>query len=375
VDNDPTTGPTVQGRTMIERHEHWKPLCRPPKGLVRPQRTDPRGLSGPTRGQARGLRWRQTSYGYYVPAHVDDSIPEQRVLEQAVRLPEHGAVTGWASCRWRGAAYFDGLEPDGVTRRPVPLVVGGTTSLRTDQRISLSRERIDPWEVTSVRGVPCAKVGRALFDEMRWARDDREAVVAMDMMAAAELASVRQMSGYVETRAGWKGVPRVRRALELADENSMSPNETRMRLVWVLDAGLPTPLSNQPVFDLRGDLIGVADLLDPVAGLVGEYDGAAHRGARRHRRDVMREDRFRRAGLEYFKVVGPDLAEVDMLVDRMVTTRQRAKFLPPSERGWTLTPPEGWFDSPLEAMTLDERLAYRAELHGLDHSRPTSALV
>jgi hypothetical protein len=302
-------------------------------------------------------------------------IPEQRVLEQSVRLPAHGAVTGWASCRWRGAAYFDGLEPDGVTRRPVPLVVGGTTSIRTDERISLSRERIDPGEVTLVRGVPCAKVERALFDEMRGARDQREAVVAMDMVAAAELASVRQMRSYVETRAGWKGVPRVRRALELADENSMSPNETRMRLVWVLDAALPTPLSNQPVFDLRGNLLGVADLLDPSAGVVGEYDGAAHRGARRHRRDVMREDRFRRASLEYFKVVGPDLAEVDTLVDRMATTRQRARFLPRSERAWTLTPPEGWYDSPLETMTLDERLAFRAEMHGLDHDGPGTAPV
>jgi hypothetical protein len=294
---------------------------------------------------------------------VSDVIPEQRVLEQSVRLPPHGAVTGWAACRMRGAAYFDGLAPDGATIKPVPLAVGEHTSIRRDHRISVSRERLDPREVSIVQGVPCTKIRRALFDEMRDARDEREAVVAMDMVAAAELVSISQMRTYVDSRAGWKGVPQVRRALDLADENSMSPNETRMRLIWLLDAELPAPLCNQPVFDLGGRLIGIADLLDPVAGVVGEYDGAAHRGARRHRRDVMREDLFRRAGLEYFKIVGLDLGDIDLVVDRMRATRARAKFAPPGERGWTLAAPEGWYSSPEEAMTLDARLEYRASLH------------
>ncbi|MGH3368533.1 MAG: hypothetical protein ACRDPR_00890, partial [Nocardioidaceae bacterium] len=324
---------------------------------------DPSGRAGPTRGQARGPGWRQTSYGYYVPTHVSDAVPEQRVLEQSVRLPPGGAVTGWAAARMRGAAFFDGLERDGVTRRPVPLAIGPHASVRADGTVAISRERLDPAEVSSVQGVPCTTVRRALFDEMREARDDRAAVVAMDMMAAAELVSIRQMRTYVAGRGGWRGVPRVRRALGLADENSMSPNETYTRLLWVLDAGLPPPLSNQPVFDGSGSLIGVADLLDPVAGVVGEYDGAAHRGLHRHRRDVIREDRFRRAGLEYFKVVGGDLADPALVVERMRATRERAKFLAPRDRAWTLVPPAGWYDSPLELMTLDERLAYRSALH------------
>jgi hypothetical protein len=288
------------------------------------------------------------------------------VLEQSVRLPPHGAVTGWAACRLRGAAFFDGLARDGVTDKPVPLAIGEHTAIRRDHRISVSRERLDPAEVSLVQGVPCTKIRRALFDEMREARDEREAVVAMDMVAAAELASISRMRTYVGGRAGWKGVPQVRRALDLADENSMSPSETRMRLIWLLDAELPAPLCNQPVFDLRGRLIGIADLLDPVAGVVGEYDGAAHRHARRHRRDVMREDLFRRAGLEYFKVVGLDLGDIDMVVDRMRTTRARARFATSGERGWTLSAPEGWYTSPEESMTLDARLEFRASLHGFE---------
>ena len=78
----------------------------------------------------------------------------------------------------------------------------------------------------------------------------------MDMMAAAELVSVAQMRAYVAQRPAWAGVGQVRRALPLASEHSRSPNETRLRLLWV-DAGLPTPLVNQ-VYDRDGRLLGIA---------------------------------------------------------------------------------------------------------------------
>lgn len=350
---------------MEPRFESWRPTCRPPRApLTRPVRIDPEGLTGPTPGQSRGPRWRKTAHGYFVPAGVSDECPEQRVMEQSVRLPSGGGVTGWAACRLRGAAFFDGLDTDGATHLPVPLAIGPASLVRGDTAVRVSRDSLAGELITHVQGIPCVPVRRAVFDAMRWASDVREATVAIDMAAAAELTSVRRMRSYVATRPGWRGVPKVRRALDLADENSMSPGETRMRLAWVLDAGLPAPLCNQPVFDRRGNLLGVADLLDPTAGVVGEYDGAAHRGARRHRRDVLREDRFRRAGLEYFKVVGLDLADVPLIVERMVTTRRRAKLLPSRDRTWTLTPPVDWHDSPLDAMTLDQRLDYREVVHG-----------
>lgn len=44
------------------------------------------------------------------------------------------------------------------------------------------------------------------------------------------------------------------------------------------------------------------DLFDDEAGLVVEYDGTEHRAARRHTRDVVREEQCRRLGLEYCKV-------------------------------------------------------------------------
>lgn len=289
---------------------------------------------------------------------MDDALPEQRVLEQAARLPTGGAVTGWASCRLHGAAFFDGLATDGVTRLPVPLAIGDLGQLRETVEASVSRERLDPGEVTRLHGIPCTVRRRALFDAMRTAPDVREAVVAMDMMAAAELVSVSQMLAYVAAHPGWRGVGQVRRALPLASEQSRSPNETRTRLVWQLDAGLARPLVNEPVFTLGGTLLGYADLFDPDAGVVGEYDGAEHRFAKRHSRDVAREDGFRGAGLEYFTITGPDMNDRPLMVRRMHTTRARARWLPETRRRWTLLPPPWWPAS----RTLDQELERRTVL-------------
>lgn len=350
---------------MARPVHRWSPLCPPPAALYRPVRIDPAGRTGPTPGRAAGPRWRRTSPGYYVPAHVDRTVPEQRILEESMRLPPQGAVTGWAACRLAGAGFFDGRLPDGRTERPVPLVVGPTSHRRKVPGVRYLQDRVQPEEVVTQYGVPCTRIHRALFDAMRFAHDVREATVAMDMVAAAELASVSQMRRYVDAHHGWRGVPLVRKALELADEDSRSPQETRLRLVWVLDARLPRPLVNRPVFTLDGQLLGYADLFDEQAGMFGEFDGAEHRGAGRHARDVAREDRCRRAGLEYLKVTGPDLADIPFVVDRIRATRSRAPFLPPSARRWTLTPPPSWFDdAPEDALTLDERLACRAMRHG-----------
>lgn len=350
----------------VRARHRWDPVCPPPAGLHRPVRIDPTGRSGPTQGQARGPRWRRTSHGYYVPSDVERSVPEQRILEESVRLPADGAVTGWAACRLHSAAFFDGLLPDGRTERPVPLVVGPGQRRREAAGVEFLQDRLGDEEIVTRSGIPCTTRLRACFDEMRFAEDPREATVAMDMMAAAELLPISWMRRYVQAHPGWRGISTARRALDLADENSRSPNETRMRLIWRLDAGLPQPRVNPPVFTSSGQLIGYADLFDEEAGLFGEYDGADHRGAMRQARDVAREDRCRRAGLEYFKVTAPDLRTPEVVVDRMITTRQRAKFLREGCRDWTLVPPPGWFSSPEEAMSLEQRLDHRAMLFGLE---------
>lgn len=325
----------------MSRHR-WEPRCDRPTELVHPVRIDPSGVAGPTPNQARWGRWRRCAPGWYVPADTPEDVVEQRIVEQAGRLPNSGAVTAWAALRWRGANFFDGMSHGGRVRLPIPVLVGGVGNLRNHPGSEVHREQFAPYEREVVDGLPCAMLTRALFDEMRRTGKLRDAVVACDMASAAQLTSVDEMREYAARRSSWTGVPLVRKALLLSTDDSRSPMESRMRLVWVLDAGLPTPQCNKPIFDLRGNLLGVPDLLDPVAGVVGEYDGADHTELDRRRGDASREQLFRDHGLEYFELVTGDLNDRDLAVRRMRSTRSRARFLPPDQRRWTLEQPDWW---------------------------------
>jgi hypothetical protein len=98
-----------------------------------------------------------------------------------------------------------------------------------------------------------------------------------------------------------------------------------MRLIWMLDARLPRPLCNWPIADASGCWLGSPDLLCPELAVFGEYDGADHRGQRQHRTDVSRDDLFRRTGLEGFGLVGADLHDIPLAVERMHAAVQRAR--------------------------------------------------
>lgn len=272
-----------------------------------------------------------------------------------MRLPPGGALTGWSSLHLQGAAYVDGMAADGRTLLPVPLALGRSGHIRGAPEVHLLHEPLLREEIVIVEGFPCTVAERAVFDAMRTAGSVVEAVVVFDMAAEAELTSLRRMTTYVDAHAGWRGVPLVRESLAVTSERSWSPNETRMRMVWELSAGLPRPLVNHPVFDLSGRLLGYPDLLDVESGLAGEYDGADHRRAARHSDDVGREALFRRHGLEVTRVTGPDLLFPERVRSRILEARTRAGWGPPGARRWTVEPPDGWDWGP----TLDQRLDHR----------------
>lgn len=276
-----------------------------------------------------------------MPATVDGTRVEQRVLEQGSRVRTYGAVTAWAALRWRGATFFDGIDFSTGELLPVPLVTGGT-SLRADPRVEISAAQLAPSEREHVAGLWVTTSSRALFDEVRRHGLHRQAVVDIEMVLAAGLLTLTEFTSYVESRSAWTRVGIAREALALAGLGCRTPQEVRMALVWILDAGLPRPVCNAPVFDLEGHLLAIADLLDVEAECVGEYQGADHKDGEHHRRDVAREQRLRDAGLECFEVVGGDLADRDLVVKRMHAARQRAPFRPLGERRWTLEQPAWW---------------------------------
>ena len=289
-----------------------------------------------------------------MPTYVDDNLPEQRILEQAVRLPDGGAVTGWAAARLHGAAFFDGLDRDGTTHFPVPLALGRRGRIRPDEHVVLVYHALPPGEVVVRHGIRVVTPERAVVDHQRLIGDPREVVVALDMLAAAAVVSPEQVALHGRALAAGERVA-LELAVSRASEHSRSPNETRLRLIAEVDAGLPRLLVNCPVHCLSGRLLGIADLLDVEAGLAIEYDGAEHRTATRHTRDVAKDEAFRRAGLELTRITGYDLRDVSLVVDRLTQARSRAAFTAAEQRRWVASPP---------ANTLHERLVeQRLALH------------
>lgn len=319
-------------------------------------RRDDSGVTGPTPAQTRGRRWRRTSHGLYVPSEIDASVPEQRIVEAAAVLPAYGGVTGWAALRWMGVRWFDGVGPDGAPM-PVSLVTAGD-DIRPQAGIHVSAERLDPSELVVVDGVRVTIAFRSVCFEMRYAASVRAAVVWADMAMDADLVSRRELEDFVAAQSGWTGVPQCREALPLTNENSWSPRETsHLRLLWVLDAGLPPPLCNVPIFDLSGRHIATPDILDEEAGVGGEYDGSLHLHGAQRARDVRREEALRSVGLEYFTVLAADARDREGVVRRMLATRARARFEAPSARLWTTAQPPWWI--PTE--TVEQRRALTAD--------------
>lgn len=306
-------------------------------------RVDPSGVSGPTPNQARGRYWRRTSSGFYVPAAVSTEAPEQRIVEAAQMIPGYGAVSGWAALCWQGGRWFRGDDRwvDGV---PVPrdVSLATMTHARMQPGVFISEERLNTREIFLDDGLPLTIPARSVCFEARYAPDLRSAVRFFDMAAFNDLVSLAECAAYLPHLNGWTGVPQCREAFALAEENAWSPREVDMRLVWRPDPTGPRLLCNVPVFDLHGQLIGTPDLLDPVAGIVGEYDGAHHLAGPQRAKDVRREARFRGAGLEYVTMLAADLADPHHFEWRLRECYRRAQRRTADERRWTLERPPWW---------------------------------
>jgi hypothetical protein len=312
-------------------------------------RVDDTGQTGPTRMQARGKAWRRSSRGHYVPRATDRSV-EQRIVEAAAVLPAYGAVTGWAALRWLGGRWFDGRESRGDLAVTLALM---DSSVRPQHGIAISEERLDPTQIHVIRGIRVTVATYALLFEIRHARSDLDALVAADMAAYDDLVSRSELAAFVAQCPGWDGIGRGRDVVSLMDENAWSPAEVSTRSIWTNEAGLARPLANRPVFDRAGRLIGTPDLIDPAAGVCGEYDSELHLEKARRRVDVEREERFRAAGLEPVAMVTGDLVDPWQFVARLRAAYSRAARIRPSHRLWTVQPPAWWTPT----RTVDQRRA------------------
>ena len=309
-------------------------------GLVRPVRIDPAGLVGPTRAQTQGAGWRRTSRGLYLPVRCPADSVEQVLVEVAASLPRHSSLTGWAALHWLHAPWSDGGRADG-SRRPVPVLVGNHR-MTARPELLISSEGHRPADVREIDGLPITSPVWAVAFEARRAATLEAAVRWLDIGYAADLVDPVSLGVMAWRLTATTGVGRLREAMAYANENSWSPQETTMRLLWVRELGISPVVANHPVFDLSGRFVATPDLLDLSGGVAGEYDGRLHLQGRQRARDITREGALRAVGLEYVTMTAADLADPSDFLRRTRQARERAAHLP---RRWTIESPEGWVDT------------------------------
>jgi hypothetical protein len=187
--------------------------------------------------------------------------------------------------------------------------------VRRDATVRPFRSRLEDDDVVEVDGVRVTSPLRTAFDLARTSHLS-EAVSAIDYLARGRPQFLVDLGDFAREHSTRKGSRLVVAALRRATALSRSTGETRLRLFWTAAAGLPDPLVNPLVRLDDGFLLGMPDLLDPTARLVGEYDGAGHRDQDRHAADNAREERLEAAGLVVVRFGAVDLASARRLQSR-----------------------------------------------------------
>ncbi|MPZ60185.1 MAG: hypothetical protein GEU93_02580 [Propionibacteriales bacterium] len=302
--------------------------------------------AGLNRRELDGPLWSAPHHGVRQWAALDPDDPMVRIGAAAALLPSGCAISGWAAAYAHGITYLDGRA--GSRLRDVLLLL--TPGHRLHKRPGITPRRVKECPEITTAGLdfPCVTLARASADEMCLAYALEDAVVIADMATSTRTGqrttSLTDLSVMVAEMRGARGIRRARAALRLASDRSASPPETRFRLVWVLEAGLPPPLVNCPIFSLDGDLLGYGDLVDEDAGVVGEFDGAQHRELGQYSSDIVRHEALERHNLTMFRGTILDLRRRASLRRRMRSAYERGMTRDRSKDRWTLTPPPWWLE-------------------------------
>lgn len=290
--------------------------------------------------------WAESFRGVRTPDHHDPANPDVRIAQALALLTPGAVVTGWAGARMHGVLVLEGREPDG-SFQPVVIASPGRGQLRTREGLSPTRRSIHDHEITLVGVHPVASLARCAYDLALDAQSVWRAVVAIDMCTSTVMEQARTSLGNIRavatSHAKTRGIVAVRGALDLTSSRSASPLESSTRLVATTMAGYSDLLENVPIFDFDGKLAGVADLLDPVAGVVIETDGNQHRDAGTHTRDNRREELFERLGLFVGRVTALDHRDRPVLAARLAAGRWHALGNRSNAR-WTIEKPPWWSD-------------------------------
>jgi hypothetical protein len=279
----------------------------PAELLTRPRTTAAWRDAGVAGHELRDGLWTPVFRGVHGWLGSDPADPLTRISAVAELMPRDAFIGGWAALHLLGVSDLDGRTgAGGRTLLPVRVCIGPVGRMRRRPGIDIDRCTLLAEDVTEVNGIGVTTAVRSCVDVMRFDGVE-EGVVAGDAAGRFRVAGPEEIRAYVASHPGMKGIPAARAAAALLDPRAASCPESRLRVVWVLEAGLPMPLVNVEVVDLDGFLLGVADLFDPEAAMVGEYDGSQHRDLAQHTADNAREEGFERHNAVVVRATSIDL--------------------------------------------------------------------
>jgi len=243
-----------------------------------------------------------------------------RLIAAKLRLPDAAVFAGPT------AAWLHGLAIAPCS--PIVAAVPGTSSTTRLVGVVVRRCSIPPAETSIQRGLRVTSAVRTVAD-LACRLPLTAAVALLDTALHGHLVKSGRLRDWASTHAGYRGVRRLKRALELADPAAESVMETRLRLLLVL-AGLPHPRVQVSLRDDFGLFLARADLYYPNARLAIEYDGATHRESLAA--DNRRQNRLINAGYRLLRFTAGDVldtpAAVVSMVRRALTTPPLLKFPP-----------------------------------------------
>ncbi|QDP94957.1 hypothetical protein FOE78_02630 [Microlunatus elymi] len=313
------------------------PMTQSPRalGVLAAQGVGPRSLAG--------RNWSRSSRGFYRPASDGPTLPTQRILDVLPLLGSTGVIGGWAAAFVAGADWLDGINPYTGGHFPID-IISPALKRRSSARTRYRKGQLAEDDVVAPDDVaPITAPLRTTFDCGRWAPSLEESVVVLDVMIQ-QLRVVRsELTTYASEHHSLHGAAQVLEAARWAVPGIKSPWETRLRMCYCQQAGLPAPLVNQPIFDLDGQFLGEPDLFDPEAGLATEFDGEYHRERHQHRADNLREERLEEANVTVQRIDSLDLIrDRTPLVERIRRGYQRGTRRNRRLDSWSLDQPEWW---------------------------------
>ncbi len=241
--------------------------------------------------------------GVYVPAGTALTA-KSRAVAAWLWSGRVGVLAGRSAASLHGAKWVDDDAPAQLLHR----------NRRPPEGIETWSDRYEDDEVQFVRGMQVTTPARTALDlACRLPIDD--AVAAIDALARATRLSMGDVEVLVQRYAGRRDIRRARAALDLVDAGAESPQETRLRLLFIR-AGFPRPETQIAIYDGYGQRVAVLDMGWRNLEIGADYEGEHHRLNRRvFNNDIRRHDAVTELGWIDLRVTVEDTDAV--ILDRM----------------------------------------------------------